>query len=101
MKDNINYDFTKISLEVKNLKDVSQCIEHDISKELSNEIQQLSKYWQGEPANIFYIKSCELTNDITGIAKEILSEAEEIENMSKHIYLIEQEAKKIARETSE
>lgn len=101
MIDKINYDFDLSASVVKKLYEISSDIKNTTSKRAPEYISLLSRGWSSDSAEKFIEKYTELVRDFEKISKQIVCEAEDINRISRHMYLIEKEAQRLANEDSQ
>lgn len=94
----INYDFNLSSSVTENLEEIAAAIENGIIRCSADDLALMSDAWQSDAAESFILKYKKLLDEIKKTENEIIAEAEEISRISRHMFLIEQEAKRIAAE---
>lgn len=97
----IDYDFLLSASVAGKLEETATSINNNIVRVLQSEVMSLSGSWQGETAELCFDKCVLLAEEISCIRDEIFSYAEQIKKVSRHIYLVEQEAKRIAESKRE
>lgn len=101
MKSTINYDFSISKINSKKIEDVSYYIDNILINEMAEKIKHISSCWDAEAAEALLFKCNELSDSFRKISKEINAEIEQIDKISRHMYLIEQENKEIAENREE
>ena len=101
MVNKINYDFDLSASVINKLYEISADIENTTSNRAADDISLLSRGWNSDSAERFIGKYTELVSDFDKISKQIAYEAEEINRISRHMYLIEKEAERLAKEDSQ
>ncbi len=96
----IDYNFS-LSKGVKGkLEEISNELEKNILTSIDDDIELLTQAWDSESLNIYLSKYRNYGRNIVVIKSEIDSACEDIEKLSKRLYLAEQESEKIALERS-
>lgn len=97
MKSIINYDFELSKAVTVVLEELVDDLENATSKKLADDILRLNMAWQGQNATDFACKHKSLMKQYELICSDICKQLEELERLSKWLYLEEQKAKEIAQ----
>ena len=97
MKLNVNYDFELSRNVSESLQELADDLEKVTSQKLSDDVIELTAAWQGENATDFVYKHKRLMKQYKLICSDILKKSEELDRLSKRMYLEEQKAKEIAQ----
>ncbi len=98
MSQKLIYDFGLSKSVADNLREIADTIDTDVVKKLSEDETLFTSVWNGENADAFFVKYKKLIDNYKLVKNELLLQTEEIEKTSRHMFLIEQEAKEIATE---
>lgn len=74
-------------LEVNQLQTLAQQLEKDVAVELKNSAGELSKSWKGSNAESFMYKCERLAKRVGNESQKMILLAEEIETLTKRMYL--------------
>lgn len=92
MKEQIYYDF-QLSKDVSGkLEEIAQYLQTEVVAPEDEGLQMLSNAWKGSEANQFAEKYRRFVAEVRKTGDDINKEAEQIQRISRKMYLIEQEA---------
>ncbi len=98
MSKKINYDFKLSNSVAVELEEIVSSIDNEIIRFADDDIALISSAWKSETSERFILKYKKLLEEIKQTGNEIIAEAEQIKKISQHMFLIEQEAKRITCE---
>lgn len=96
MKEKIVYDFNLSKKVSNNLEEVVQNLNTEIIVTENDNLKLLAEAWNSKGAELYVKRS--FISEVKNIRNEILKEIEQINLVSRKMYLIEQETKKTATE---
>ena len=99
MNKEIIYDFGLSKKVSEELKNIAEKIDSKIIKKKLDDETLFASSWIGENADAFFAKYRALIGNFELIKNDILIQNEEIEKTSRHVFLLEQEAKELMNET--
>ncbi|MBQ7133476.1 MAG: WXG100 family type VII secretion target [Ruminococcus sp.] len=97
MKSMINYDFELSKAVSMALQEIADDLDKATSQKLSDDVTQLNTAWQGENAREYTAKYKALMKQYKQICNNICKQSEELDRLSKRLFLEEQKAKEIAQ----
>lgn len=98
MKEKIVYDFNLSKKVSNNLEEVVQNLNTEIIVTENDNLKLLAEAWNSKGAELYVKKYRSFISEVKNIRNEILKEIEQINLVSRKMYLIEQETKKTATE---
>lgn len=96
MKLLINYDFELSKAVSMALKELANRLDKATSQKLSDDITQFSVAWQGDNAAEYTVKHKALMKQYKRTCNDIYKQGEELDKLSKRLFLEEQKVKEIA-----
>jgi uncharacterized protein YukE len=96
MNTEINYDFALSNSVAKFLEEIASDIDSKIIAKLSDDSACIASAWQSDAGEKFLEKYKSLVDELKITEEKILCEVEEIEKISRHMFLIEEKSKEIA-----
>lgn len=101
MNEKITYDFNLSNSVSKHLEEIADDINKTIVKNLSEDEVLFSRSWNSETADQFFCKYRHLIHNYEILKDQLIYEVEQLNKISRHMFLIEQEAKKLAIENEQ
>lgn len=101
MNGKITYDFNLSKSVTVHLEEIADDINKTIVKKLPDDEVLFSRSWNSEIAEQFFCKYTHLIQNYEVLKDRLLYEAEQLDKISRHMFLIEQEAKKLAIENEQ
>lgn len=98
MNDKIIYDFNLSKMVCNSLEEVIQDLHRVIIDSEKDNLELAARAWSSDSATVFAKKYSELIADVCRLKNELTDETERIKSMSRKMYILETEAKKIAAE---
>lgn len=98
MKDTISFDFEVGESAVKELEATAALIKTEYQRMISDDVYLLNAAWDSDSGKAFRAGYQKRAEELKRLERAIMAQADDIHGRCRRMYLMEQEAKRIASE---